>query len=86
MSKYNSSLGYAPVDLPSEKRVIIKSNGYGGYIKKVITDTKIYVEEYPSHLLQPLQGPFGNHLPENATDKYKRENPQTKLAWDTTHL
>lgn len=80
-----SNLGkYASVcDLPYTTQKINYNRGYGNIvIHEVKGDNSVTTNITKYNRIEPLQMPFGNHLPNVvAGNNYQMFNPETTIAW-----
>lgn len=76
---------YASVcDLPYTTQKITYHRGYGNIIvHEVRGDNSINTTITKYNRIEPLQMPFGQHLPKtNPSDNYSMPNSETTIAWN----
>jgi hypothetical protein len=76
---------YASVcDLPYTTQSINYNRGYGNIvIHQVRGDNTVTTNITPYSRIDPLQLPFGTHLPTSTDTSYTMANPETTIAWAT---
>lgn len=72
---------FSAAKIPSTSYKFFNIRGYGNIHAYTINDSKLSVTSKPYNKLEPLQAPFGSHLPKKAEQKYLDANPQITIAW-----